>query len=99
MNSVAIGSAVTPLGMCCHLDVAEEVGAGTGMTSLEVAEVIDASWPESVPRLQTARTSCCASEKGRRLRDDGAVLSPAVGNGHTTSSTWILNKDRWSDLE
>ncbi len=71
----------------------------TGMTSLEVAEVIDASWPESLPRPGDRKDFMLRLRKRlKRLRDDGAVLSPAVGNGHTTSSTWILNKDRWSGL-
>lgn len=69
----------------------------TGMTSLEVAEVIGASWPESLPRPADHKDFMLRLRKRlKRLRDDGAVLSPFVGNGHTTSTTWILNRDRWS---
>lgn len=69
-----------------------------GLTSLEIADVIDTSWPESLARPADRKDFMRRLRKRlQRLRDVGAVLSPVVGNGHTVSSTWIINKGRWTD--
>lgn len=72
----------------------------TGMTSFQIAEAIDEAWPESLPRPADHRDFMMRLRKRlKALRATGALLSPYVGNGHTTNTTWIINKERWIVLD
>ena len=69
---------------------------GVPLTSTQIRIYIDGHWPPEAPRPEDP------AERGRRIRrrlwnmrHNGALLSPAVGDGVRSNTTWIINPDRW----
>lgn len=68
----------------------------TGMTSAQILNEIFASWPVSLPHPPDRRQYVSrVRHRLKGLRKAGTLLSPYVGNGSTTPTTWIINKRRW----
>lgn len=73
-------------------------GAQTrSLTATQIRAWIDDHWPDWRPRptnhSEWART---VRRRLQNLRSAGVVLSPVVGNGRTSQSTWMINPDRWA---
>lgn len=69
---------------------------GAPLTSMQIRAWVDDHWPKQAPRPEDP------AEWGRRIRrrlwnmrDKGTLLSPAVGDGARSNTTWIINPDRW----
>ena len=72
----------------------------TGMTSSQIAEAIEAAWPESLPRPAERRDFMVRLRKRlKALRATGGLLSPHVGDGSKSRTTWIINPERWSSVD
>lgn len=70
------------------------------LTAAQVLEWINDHWPDWRPR-PTDRSDWARTVRRRlwNLRQAGVVLSPVIGNGRSSQSTWTINPDRWPDAQ